>query len=838
MKKVIILSVIAVWATCSLIHANNVQEARGVILRAVGYFPKHVVLTSISRDGDTDRYATYTRKGILYVEGSSAVAICRGFYEYVSQNGYGVYNWSGSRFDFPQQFPDSERREVRSPFKHRLYMNVCTFGYTSPFWDWKRWEKEIDWMALHGFDMPLAPIANEAIFARIWCEMGLTDQEINVLYSGPAHLPWMRMGNMSGVDGAPTEAWHKSQIALQHQILKRMRNLGMKPVCQGFAGFVPPAMKKHFPNINLTETKWSGMKNWMLSPMDDLFVEIGNRYIRAWEKEFGKCDYYLIDSFNEMDVPFGEKGSKERFNTLQKYGKTIYHSLSGANPDAVWVMQGWMFGYQRDIWDPESARALLSGAPEGKMLILDLAVDFNHYVWRTEKSWDYLSGLFNRDWIYSTVPNFGGRTALTGAIDFYANGHLKALRSPNRGQLVGYGTSPEGVENNDVVYEIIAAAGWSDREIDVPQFLHRFSQARYGKAPADMDRFWEEMKQASYGEFTNNARFRWQVRPGYHRMPTMGINDHYYRAIEHFFACADELKDSALYRTDAIQYGALYLAAKADMVLEAIHWACLQNRDKEARQLEQQFFSLLKNADRLLASHPIFRLDYWTDQASKVGCTDEEKDRQVGELRRLMTIWGTGLSLNDYAARVWSGLIRDFYIPRWENYFTALHGRRSFDFVKWDAEFYTKRKVSPVVPFSDPLKEAERLVNEASNLTPHIITAPAGSVSYWTPMDFRNAKTSYSFTIGYQDYEKMNSIRLTMSRGMDSLEVDRITFRSNHYTWAEMKPQATLDSKNRMLEIKLDKKNITESPLAKEVTVTIYFRSKPTADSFGSVEIL
>lgn len=38
-------------------------------------------------------------------------------------------------------------------------------------------------------------------------------------------------------------------------------------------------------------------------------------------KEFGKCDYYLIDSFNEMDVPFGEKGSKERFNTLQKYGK-------------------------------------------------------------------------------------------------------------------------------------------------------------------------------------------------------------------------------------------------------------------------------------------------------------------------------------------------------------------------------------------------------------------------------------------------------------------------------------------------------------------------------------
>lgn len=212
-------------------------------------------------------------------------------------------------------------------------MNVCTFGYTSPFWGWDEWEREIDWMALHGFDMPLAPIAGEAILARVWRRMGLTDEEIGVLFTGPAHLPWMRMGNMSGLDGAPTPQWHEAQIALQHRIIDRMEALGMTPVYQGFAGFVPPAMKRIHPETTLTETKWSGFKNWMLSPLDPLFSEIGTAFIRAWEEEFGKGKYYLIDSFNEMDVPFGPKGSPERAATLRHYGETIYRSLAEANPD-------------------------------------------------------------------------------------------------------------------------------------------------------------------------------------------------------------------------------------------------------------------------------------------------------------------------------------------------------------------------------------------------------------------------------------------------------------------------------------------------------------------------
>lgn len=64
-----------------------------------------------------------------------------------------------------------------------------------------------------------------------------------------------------------------------------------------------------------------------------------------------------------------------------------------------------------------------------------------------------------------------------------ANGHLEALRGPKRGALVGYGTSPEGVEQNEVVYELIADAGWRDREIDLQEYLAQYSTARYGQLP-------------------------------------------------------------------------------------------------------------------------------------------------------------------------------------------------------------------------------------------------------------------------------------------------------------------------------------------------------------------
>lgn len=59
----------------------------------------------------------------------------------------------------------------------RTVYNVCGFNFLVVFqywkdsfawWDWKRWEKEIDWMALQGINLPLAFTGQEAIWQKVF----------------------------------------------------------------------------------------------------------------------------------------------------------------------------------------------------------------------------------------------------------------------------------------------------------------------------------------------------------------------------------------------------------------------------------------------------------------------------------------------------------------------------------------------------------------------------------------------------------------------------------------------------------------------------------------------
>ena len=103
-------------------------------------------------------------------------------------------------------------------------------------------------------------------------------------------------------------------------------------------------------------------------------------FIQEWEKEFGRCDFYLIDSFNEMDIPFPPKDDPKRYEFMADFGKKVYQCIKEANPSATWVMQGWMFGYQPEIWDYKTLNALVSQVPDNKMIMLDLAVDYNKFL--------------------------------------------------------------------------------------------------------------------------------------------------------------------------------------------------------------------------------------------------------------------------------------------------------------------------------------------------------------------------------------------------------------------------------------------------------------------------
>lgn len=680
MKKILLL--LLSFSSVFTAFARKTDSALEVLQRASRQASIPVNL-ELKKNAGNMYYEYSVVDGVLHLKGSDNVALCRGFYDYVKTHDLGMYSWSGNNIELPSELPVTSSVKVVSPFQNHYYFNVCTYGYSMPYWDWARWEQEIDWMALHGINMPLALVGYEAILARVWKQMGLTDEEINGYFVGPAHLPWMRMGNVSGIDGPLNADWHKDQLALQHKILERMRSLGMKPICPGFPGFISEAFKRIYPDLHIVETHWGGaFHNWMISPAEPLFAKISEAFIREWEKEFGKCDYYLVDSFNEMDIPFPEKGNPARYEMAASYGEKVYSAIKKANKDAVWVMQGWMFGYQRHIWDYETLGALVSHVPDDKMLLLDLAVDYNKHFWHSEVNWEYYKGFYNKQWVYSVIPNMGGKVGMTGVLDFYANGHLEALSSANRGNLVAHGLAPEGIENNEVLYELVTDAGWSSRCIDVREWLKQYSRNRYGVAPERLMTAWDYLLKSVYGSFTDHPRFNWQFRPGSIKNGSINMNVDYFRGLEAFISASDELKDSPYYLTDLCEMTAHYLGGKTELLTKLIDQEYLLGDTLQARFLQSRFETLMLGMDRILSQHPTLRLDRWLSFASKSARTDAQRIQYETNARRIVTIWGP--PVDDYAARIWSGLIGNYYLGRWKEYYRGRESGEAVNLAEWE----------------------------------------------------------------------------------------------------------------------------------------------------------
>ena len=192
-----------------------------------------------------------------------------------------------------------------SKLKYSYYMNVCTHSYSSSWWDWKRWEREIDWMALNGINLPLAFTGLEYVTKKVFKEFNFTDEELRNWFTGPAFTAWYRMGNINSWGGPMPEEWINHQHDLQLKILEREREYGMTPVLSMFTGYVPATFQKHFPNANITiGYDWAHFpedcRTYMLEVTDPLFNQIAKKFIEIQTEVYNTSHIYNGDVYNEM----------------------------------------------------------------------------------------------------------------------------------------------------------------------------------------------------------------------------------------------------------------------------------------------------------------------------------------------------------------------------------------------------------------------------------------------------------------------------------------------------------------------------------------------------------
>lgn len=698
--------------------AAAIAAGRGVIARFAGQEVADRLRLELIPAAPGGRPVFEIVDGGRTLRASDAATLAKAFYTDVTRKGAGICAWGNNRFDRTAWEASAPDLRVVSPYRRHAYMQVCAMGYTTPFWDEARWMKEIDWMALHGFDLPLVYPAYEAIFARVMKKLGLTEKEIEASFSGPAHLPWSRMGNTSGGPDRTPPEWLARSIRIQHAIMKRLRELGMDVILQGFAGVVPKGLGRVAPQAKIVKTGWGwgGHTAWFILPEDPLFAQIGTDFIREWEKEFGPGTYYLADSFNECGLPWKDEASIRR--GLKACGAATYNAIKAANPNAVWTLMAWMF-LDTGTWTPERAKALLDTVPDDKLFILEMAV--NNYSFREKRvqwGWVRHSGFHGKRWTWSTIPNFGGNTLFTADLGFYANGHLPALASPLRGNLFAYGTMPEGMEQNDTVFELVSCAGWSDRLIDTDAWLANYSRCRWGLDGARTAAYWQAMRRGYYGKWNNDipakhVHFNWMLDPYNVKGEPYGHDEHQ-AALREMLSLAREQGDraNALFRADF----AVQVAHEAGQVAELL-LATRKPADADAA------YRLLEGADAVLAGHPTHDVRRWI--ASARACAEGNEtlaNAYETNARRIITTWGP--ALDGYAARCWSGTVKDYYLARLRLVRAA---REKGSNAKADVAAFQDKWIDGRLPIAPPAPgwTCEKLAEETLSLGRRFLSAKA-----------------------------------------------------------------------------------------------------------------
>lgn len=795
-------SALAASVTRQTRPAPDLTAARSLITRIIPQHAPDFTVEPLTTDTAGDIFEVGSKAGKIILRGNNGVAIASALYFYLTEYTHCQITWNGDNLALPAKLPAVPKTIHRlSPWRYRYYLNYCTFNYSMSWWNWDRWQREIDWMALHGINMPLAITGEEYTWYKVYHDMGFSDADLARFFSGPAYFAWFWMGNLDAWGGPLPMHWMEMQKDLQKRILTRERSLGMTPVLPAFTGHVPPSFPKKFPSAHCKITNWKNGFNdtYLLDASDPLFAEIGKKFLAEQTTLFGTDHLYSADTFNENEPPSADPAY------LAGLSGKIYDGMHRADPDAIWVMQGWLFYSDRKFWKAPQIKALLDAVPNDHMLLLDLAAEIEPVWKRTAASGAAGSGssagesprpraapvvraeglqtlatrrdratftaktepgaFYGKPWIWNMINNFGGNVNLFGRMDAAATGPAEALDDTASGNLQGIGLTMEGIATNPVLYELMLQNTWQPAAsrtsrhsgqtpqagpgattheaspVDLHTWLPSYIRNRYSATTPGLEKAWDILQHTVYngkvirdgaesiitGRPTFDSTTIWtRTRLNYAPGDLLPAWDLFVQAASQYHTPAGPT-NAAPHPTQGFDFDLVdltrqVLANYADVLQQDWVRAYRAHDTAAFHKQTTAFLTLIDDLDTLLATQKDFLLGPWLADARNKGITPEEKALYEKNARDLITLWGDADSpLHEYANRQWSGLLKDFYKPRWEKFFAFITANPSpdlgsfeKDIRRWEWAWVNEQKTFPTTPAGDPIAIVKHLYRKYS----------------------------------------------------------------------------------------------------------------------------
>jgi alpha-N-acetylglucosaminidase len=407
---------------------------------------------------------------VVQIRGSSGVAIASGLRHYLWHYANTSFSWWGDNLqNLPRageslpSVPGLIRRSTT--LKYRMAINSCAFGYTTPYWNFTRWVREIDLMALRGVNVVNQHEGGAWVYQQVFMQLGLNRSELP--FPGVSH------GQGYGIfEGPRPQAFIESHLKLQQAVVAQMATFGMAPLLQVWGGNVPDTFADHYPNAKILARPGTvpggampgGIVGDVLHPDDPMYGDIGSLFVKVARKAFGGLGHFYDGGtwFDEANTQF------LNVSYVQSVARASYDAMAAADPDAVWIDSAWRFGATPSFWESNGGAAMkayLTAFPYGRHVSRNIAADKEGASFcpnlmnssapcrNNTNLWNASSSFFNTSWIYGQVQNFGGRPGIYGRLDSAAYDFPKVRKTPSW---------PRSWANSSLLYQYSHRNAWAN----------------------------------------------------------------------------------------------------------------------------------------------------------------------------------------------------------------------------------------------------------------------------------------------------------------------------------------------------------------------------------------
>lgn len=621
-------------------------------------FKDSFIIEFESNDKDFFRIISKNKK--IFVTANNYISAFHGIYCYLKEFCNVQLSWCGNQkihIDSLVMF-DGEFSKVIEQ-KYRVYMNYCTLDYSMCWWDFARWEKEIDFMAMNGINMPLAVVGTEAVWYETLLELGFTKKEALNSVSGPAFWAWQLMTNIEGYLPPESEKYIYERLELGRKILNRYIEFGMQPIQQGFSGHVPALFQEKFPNAKiLMQDGWCGYpKTAQIDPLDPMFFEFGTVYLNKMDVFFGNHHFIACDPFHEGTPP--KKGKKY----LNDVGHAIDRMYAEFDSHSVWVMQTWSM-----------RKHIVCAVPKERLLLLDLN---SQRTFQHRNVWGYpvVAGMLH---------DFGGKNAMQGKLKKHSKNIYRVMKRFGA-NVVGSGLFMEGIEQNPVVYDLQFELLTTTNRIDLSSWLDNYIKRRYGKYNDTIRKAFDILLETCYA--SNRKYYEIGVGSAVATSPCVsplktgagGTTKPFYnfdkftQAVSLFYSVHEEFKNSDGYQYDLCDLVRQMLSNRFYTQQKAFAKAYKKKNIVECRSLAQKQLEILADLNEITSHRSELCFARWINDSHALAENEAQKRYFDRNARTLLTLWGDvrgkEVLLHDYAWREWSGLIGEYYAKRWEIFY-------------------------------------------------------------------------------------------------------------------------------------------------------------------------